>query len=143
MCGLARRHAPFICARVPPVAVAPKWIYDEARESAQVRVACQQEKFRDTTAHLWKGQREEQYERLCSIWSVAYKPDGSELLVAAGNRVLVYDGNDGQLLQALKGWRCLCLALLELCVKDTRTTSPACRSRTMVNASPRAASTSR
>ena len=38
-----------------------------------------------------------------SIWSVAYKPDGTELLVAAGNRVLVYEGSDGQLLQALKG----------------------------------------
>lgn len=40
---------------------------------------------------------------ICSVWDVAYKPDGSELLVAADARVLVYEGNEGHLLTSLKG----------------------------------------
>ncbi|KAI8511589.1 intraflagellar transport protein 122 homolog [Branchiostoma floridae x Branchiostoma belcheri] len=37
------------------------------------------------------------------IWDLAFKPDGSQLIAAAGNRVLVYDTNDGTLVQPLKG----------------------------------------
>ncbi|XP_020611190.1 intraflagellar transport protein 122 homolog isoform X2 [Orbicella faveolata] len=37
------------------------------------------------------------------IYDLAFKPDGSQLIVAAGNRVLVYDTNDGTLIQPLKG----------------------------------------
>jgi len=38
-----------------------------------------------------------------SIWDMCFKPDGSQLIVAAGNRVLVYDTADGALVQPLKG----------------------------------------
>ncbi|XP_071492144.1 intraflagellar transport protein 122 homolog [Diadema antillarum] len=37
------------------------------------------------------------------IYDLAFRPDGSQLIVAAGNRVLVYDTNDGTLIQPLKG----------------------------------------
>ncbi|XP_043934565.1 intraflagellar transport protein 122 homolog [Protopterus annectens] len=37
------------------------------------------------------------------IYDLAFKPDGSQLVVAAGNRVLVYDTSDGTLIQPLKG----------------------------------------
>ncbi|XP_066284975.1 intraflagellar transport protein 122 homolog [Branchiostoma lanceolatum] len=37
------------------------------------------------------------------IWDLAFRPDGSQLIAAAGNRVLVYDTNDGTLVQPLKG----------------------------------------
>lgn len=38
-----------------------------------------------------------------SIYDLCFKPDGSQLIVAAGNRVLVYDTTDGALVQPLKG----------------------------------------
>ncbi len=38
-----------------------------------------------------------------SIWDLCFRPDGTQLIVAAGNRVLVYDTNDGTLIQPLKG----------------------------------------
>ena len=38
-----------------------------------------------------------------SIYDLCFCPDGSQLIVAAGNRVLVYDTNDGSLVQPLKG----------------------------------------
>ncbi|CAG0915966.1 unnamed protein product [Notodromas monacha] len=37
-----------------------------------------------------------------SIYDLCFKPDGTQLVVAAGNRVLVYDTNDGSLIQPLK-----------------------------------------
>lgn len=37
------------------------------------------------------------------IWDLCFRPDGSQLIVAAGNRVLVYDTTDGTLIQPLKG----------------------------------------
>ncbi|XP_076048143.1 intraflagellar transport protein Oseg1 [Oratosquilla oratoria] len=46
------------------------------------------------------------------IYGLCFKPDGSQLIVAAGNRVLVYDTNDGSLVQPLKGHKeavyCVC-----------------------------------
>ena len=38
-----------------------------------------------------------------SIYDLCFRPDGSQLIVAAGNRVLVYDTTDGALVQPLKG----------------------------------------
>jgi len=37
------------------------------------------------------------------IYDMAFRPDGLQLIVAAGTRVLVYDTNDGTLVQPLKG----------------------------------------
>ncbi|XP_047473268.1 intraflagellar transport protein 122 homolog [Penaeus chinensis] len=46
------------------------------------------------------------------IYDLCFKPDGSQLIVAAGNRVLVYDTTDGALVQPLKGHKesvyCVC-----------------------------------
>ncbi|KAL1117127.1 hypothetical protein AAG570_004455 [Ranatra chinensis] len=47
-----------------------------------------------------------------SIYDLCFNPDGSRLVVAAGQRVLVYDTNDGSLIQPLKGHKdavyCVC-----------------------------------
>ncbi len=40
---------------------------------------------------------------LYSINDLCFRPDGSQLIVAAGNRVLVYDPLDGSLVKALPG----------------------------------------
>ena len=41
---------------------------------------------------------------LCfSVYDVAFKPDGTELLVAVGTKILVYNPSDGKLIQSLKG----------------------------------------
>ncbi|XP_068838607.1 intraflagellar transport protein 122 homolog isoform X9 [Capricornis sumatraensis] len=37
------------------------------------------------------------------VYDLAFKPDGAQLIVAAGSRLLVYDTSDGTLLQPLKG----------------------------------------
>lgn len=37
------------------------------------------------------------------IYDLCFRPDGSQLIVAAGQRVLVYDTTDGTLIQPLKG----------------------------------------
>ncbi|XP_067012221.1 intraflagellar transport protein 122 homolog [Anabrus simplex] len=48
------------------------------------------------------------------IYDLCFNPDGSQLVVAAGQRVLVYDTSDGSLIQPLKGHRdtvyCVCYA---------------------------------
>ncbi|KAK6748591.1 hypothetical protein RB195_001298 [Necator americanus] len=45
------------------------------------------------------------------VYDLAFKPDGSELLVAADNKVIIYDGIDGTLLQVLKGHKDLVYAV--------------------------------
>uniref|UniRef100_A0A8D3E718 Intraflagellar transport protein 122 homolog n=1 Tax=Scophthalmus maximus TaxID=52904 RepID=A0A8D3E718_SCOMX len=37
------------------------------------------------------------------VYDIAFKPDGSQLIIAAGLRVLVYDAADGTIIQPLKG----------------------------------------
>ncbi|KDR19634.1 hypothetical protein L798_06155, partial [Zootermopsis nevadensis] len=48
------------------------------------------------------------------IYDLCFNPDGSHLVVAAGQRVLVYDTSDGSLIQPLKGHKdtvyCVCYA---------------------------------
>lgn len=48
------------------------------------------------------------------IYDLCFNPDGSQLVVAAGQRVLVYDTTDGSLIQPLKGHKdtvyCVCYA---------------------------------
>ncbi|VDM99660.1 unnamed protein product [Thelazia callipaeda] len=45
------------------------------------------------------------------VYDLAFKPDGSQLLVAAGTRVLVYDSTEGTLLHSLKGHKDLVYAV--------------------------------
>uniref|UniRef100_A0A915PHM5 Intraflagellar transport protein 122 homolog n=1 Tax=Setaria digitata TaxID=48799 RepID=A0A915PHM5_9BILA len=47
----------------------------------------------------------------CCVYDLAFKPDGSELLVAADTKVLIYDSTDGTLLQSLKGHKDLVYAV--------------------------------
>ena len=37
------------------------------------------------------------------VYDIAFRPDGTQLVAAVGNRVLVYDAADGDLLHSLKG----------------------------------------
>jgi hypothetical protein len=37
------------------------------------------------------------------VYDMCYRPDGAQLVVAVGNRVLIYDANDGDLVHSLKG----------------------------------------
>ncbi|VIO86943.1 Uncharacterized protein BM_BM3532 [Brugia malayi] len=54
---------------------------------------------------------EDDSETGCCVYDLAFKPDGSELLVAADMKVLIYDGSDGTLLQSLKGHKDLVYAV--------------------------------
>lgn len=55
------------------------------------------------TVTLWQDKVPEREKYSNCIWSIAFKPDGSQIIVAAGNRVLVYDATDGDLVHSLKG----------------------------------------
>mmetsp|Transcript_104276 Transcript_104276/g.185337 ORF Transcript_104276/g.185337 Transcript_104276/m.185337 type:complete len:1306 (+) Transcript_104276:111-4028(+) len=55
------------------------------------------------TVTLWQDKVPEREKWSNCIWSIAFKPDGSQIIVAAGNRVLVYDATDGDLVHSLKG----------------------------------------
>lgn len=55
------------------------------------------------TVTLWQDKVPEREKWSNSIWSIAFKPDGTQIIVAAGNRVLVYDATDGDLVHSLKG----------------------------------------
>jgi len=55
------------------------------------------------TVTLWQDKVPEREKYSNCIWSIAFKPDGSQIIVAAGNRVLVYDTTDGDLVHSLKG----------------------------------------
>jgi intraflagellar transport protein 122 len=39
------------------------------------------------------------------VQDIAFHPDGNQLIAAIGNRVMMYDANNGTLLHSLKGSR--------------------------------------
>uniref|UniRef100_A0A914CC48 Intraflagellar transport protein 122 homolog n=1 Tax=Acrobeloides nanus TaxID=290746 RepID=A0A914CC48_9BILA len=52
------------------------------------------------------------FEEICScIYDLTFKPDGSQLLVAVDNKILVYDPNDGTLVTSLKAHKDLVFAV--------------------------------
>eukprot|EP00466_Bigelowiella_natans_P012811 jgi/Bigna1/68700/fgenesh1_pg.6_\ len=53
----------------------------------------------------WKDRIPERDGYPSVVYSIAFKPDGTQLLVAVGNRILVYHAADGDLLHSLKGHR--------------------------------------
>ncbi|CAN7941150.1 unnamed protein product [Ixodes pacificus] len=52
---------------------------------------------------LWVDKVHDRENNEQCIYDLSFKPDGSQLIVAAGTRVLVYDTSDGALIQPLKG----------------------------------------
>lgn len=56
------------------------------------------------TVTVWQDKVPEREKYSNCIWSIAFKqPDGTQIIVAAGNRVLVYDAANGDLVHSLKG----------------------------------------
>jgi intraflagellar transport protein 122 len=55
------------------------------------------------TKVLWSDTMPERGAKRPPVWSIAFKPNGSEMIVGVGNRVLVYDAMDGDLQHSLKG----------------------------------------
>jgi len=51
----------------------------------------------------WTDRVPERDGQKSTVWDLAFKPDGQQLVVAVGTRVLVYDAVDGDLLHSLKG----------------------------------------
>eukprot|EP00439_Symbiodinium_sp_Y106_P037710 s5510_g4.t1 len=66
------------------------------------------------TVTLWQDKVPEREKWSNCIWSIAFKPDGTQIIVAAGNRVLVYDATDGDLVHSLKGHKEPCVATAPL-----------------------------
>eukprot|EP00947_MAST-08B_sp_MAST-8B-sp1_P003615 g3615.t1 len=55
------------------------------------------------SALAWSDKIPERDGKKSTVWDIAFKPDGSQMVVAVGNRILVYDAVDGDLLHSLKG----------------------------------------
>ena len=55
------------------------------------------------TSLVWSDKVPERDDVPSVCHSVCFSPDGSQLLAAVGNRVLVYDANDGDIIKSLKG----------------------------------------
>eukprot|EP00501_MAST-03F_sp_TOSAG23-6_P000109 GSMAST32.ASY1.ANO1.111.1 assembled CDS len=51
----------------------------------------------------WSDQVPEKDDRDNSVWDIAFSPDGSQMIVAVTNRVLVYDAIDAELINSLRG----------------------------------------
>ncbi|RWS28956.1 intraflagellar transport protein 122-like protein, partial [Leptotrombidium deliense] len=64
------------------------------------------------TTLLWSEKLEDREGNVSSVYDLALSPDGSHLIVAASNRVYVYNGKDFTIIQALKGHKenVLCVA---------------------------------
>ena len=52
---------------------------------------------------LWEDQVPEKDGTKSSINDVAISPDGTRVIVAVGNRVLLYNGDNGDLIESLRG----------------------------------------
>uniref|UniRef100_T1IRE0 Intraflagellar transport protein 122 homolog n=1 Tax=Strigamia maritima TaxID=126957 RepID=T1IRE0_STRMM len=63
---------------------------------------------------VWLDKVQDRDETEQCIYDLTFNPDGTQLIVAAGSRVLVYDTSDGTLIQPLKGHKdtvyCVCYA---------------------------------
>lgn len=55
------------------------------------------------TVPVWVDKIRDRDNKEQCVYDLAFKPDGTQLIVAAGSRVLVYDATDGTLIQPLKG----------------------------------------
>ena len=55
------------------------------------------------TTNLWSDEVPAKNNQAVSINDVAFSPDGSRCIVAAGPRVLLYDANTGELIKSLRG----------------------------------------
>lgn len=60
---------------------------------------------------LWREQIPSKDSFKNTVHDLVYSPDGTQLLAAVGNRILVYDAADGDLLHSLKGHRDLIYTL--------------------------------
>lgn len=64
---------------------------------------------------------------LHSIYDLCYNPDGKQIILAAGQNVMVYDNNNGALIQILRGsqqiilfWLFFCSINLLICDRPQR-----------------------
>jgi intraflagellar transport protein 122 len=60
---------------------------------------------------LWVDNVRDKDQNPQCIYDLAFHPEGKQLIVTAGSRVLVYDSSDGKLQQTLKGHRDLVYCL--------------------------------
>ena len=55
------------------------------------------------TSTEWRDHMPERDGSRPPVWCITFSPDGSQLVLAVGNRVLVFDPTDGELINSLKG----------------------------------------
>ena len=55
------------------------------------------------TTTEWRDHMPERDGTRPPVWCITFKPDGSQLVLAVGNRVLVFDPSEGELIKSLKG----------------------------------------
>ena len=55
------------------------------------------------SAVVWSDQVPNRNDRDRAVWDICFNPDGTQMIVAVTNRVLVYDAVDADLLQSLRG----------------------------------------
>lgn len=46
-----------------------------------------------------------------TVWAVAYRPDGTQVLVAVGDRVFIYDAKTGEVIDSKRAHRDVVYAL--------------------------------
>jgi hypothetical protein len=79
------------------------------------------------------------------VYDLAFRPDGTQIVAAVGNRVLVYDAADGDLLHSLKGelqppFRSFAPVIQPTCLQGTRPQCTPWHTLATENASPPAGS---